>query len=257
MPKTARPDGPTRAWKPQRRAPRRGAYHHGDLRRALIDAALDLAREGGAEAVTVREVARRAGVSPGAPFRHFTDRTQLMTAVAEEAMARLRAEIDAGLAAERGDDPLRRLHTLGTAYLRWVERNPTHFQIVSRRDCIDFEGSAALVGNNAAIQSLMRTLLLEAREQGRLRPADVRLTEIMSRAFAYGLARMHTDGHFPSWDVAPEETGAVMAQALGLFVSLLGVDPPGAQAAHRGGRGGAKGAARRKSPSRGPTRASR
>jgi AcrR family transcriptional regulator len=69
--------------KPRRRPARRQSpppkpYHHGDLRRVLVDAALQLVRESGAEAVSVREAARRAGVSPGAP-----NRAALMTAVAE------------------------------------------------------------------------------------------------------------------------------------------------------------------------------
>jgi AcrR family transcriptional regulator len=225
MPKSPSPSDRGKTSKPRPRRPRRSAYHHGDLRHALIEAALGLASERGAEAVTVREAARRAGVSPGAPFRHFADRTMLMTAVAEEAMSRLRAEIEANLDVVRGEDPLRRLLALGSAYLRWVESNPTHFQIISRRDCIDFEGSAALVADNAAIQSLMRILFAEARDQGRLRPADLRLAEIVSRAFVYGLARMHTDGHFPSWNVAPDQARDVMARALGLFISLLGADP--------------------------------
>ena len=58
------------------RAPAAKPYHHGDLRRVLIDAALQLVGEGGAEAVSVREAARRAGVSPGAPFRHFRAATR-------------------------------------------------------------------------------------------------------------------------------------------------------------------------------------
>src|SRR6266481_2813318 len=95
-------------------------YHHGDLRRVLIDAALGLAEEGGAEAVSVREAARRAGVSPGAPFRHFETRDALMTAVAEEAQRRFRAEIQTALAeATAGGllsrDPLRRFRKLGLA----------------------------------------------------------------------------------------------------------------------------------------------
>ncbi|MFX8856410.1 TetR/AcrR family transcriptional regulator, partial [Acinetobacter baumannii] len=72
----------------------RADYHHGDLRRALVAAALALAKELGPDGVTVREAARRAGVSPGAPFRHFSDRTALMTAVAEEAMAKLRENVE-------------------------------------------------------------------------------------------------------------------------------------------------------------------
>ncbi len=88
---------------PKRRAAKDPAappkpYHHGDLRRVLIEAALQLAGEGGAAAVSVREAARRAGVSPGAPFRHFPSRDALMTAVAGEAQQRFRAEISAALA---------------------------------------------------------------------------------------------------------------------------------------------------------------
>ena len=96
---------PSRAAAPPGR-PRPKPYHHGDLRRVLIDAALQLVGEGGAEAVSVREAARRAGVSPGAPFRHFPSRDALMQAVAEEAQRRFRAEIEAALAEAPAGDPL-------------------------------------------------------------------------------------------------------------------------------------------------------
>src|ERR1700719_138508 len=119
-PKAAKPASA----KPKRRAthrppPAARSYHHGDLRRVLIDAASQLAEEGGAEAVSVREAARRAGVSPGAPFRHFPSRDALMLAVAEEAQRRFRAEIDVALATAPADDPLARLRCFGLAYLRW------------------------------------------------------------------------------------------------------------------------------------------
>src|SRR5450631_2667654 len=121
--------------KPKRRSARRPLlppkpYHHGDLKRVLIDAALQLVNEGGAEAVSVREAARRAGVSPGAPFRHFPSRDALMMAVAEEAQRRFRAEIDVALAAAPAHDPLARFRCFGLAYLRWAMRNPAHFEII-------------------------------------------------------------------------------------------------------------------------------
>ena len=100
-----------------RPAPARKPYHHGDLRRALVDAALHLAAQG-AE-VSVREAARRAGVSPGAPFRHFRSRDALMVAVAAEAQRRFRSEIEAALAAAPPDDPLAQVRSLGLGYLRW------------------------------------------------------------------------------------------------------------------------------------------
>src|SRR3954467_665219 len=129
-----RPAVKSSAAKPRRRVSRAPApkpYHHGDLRRVLIDAALELVREGGGEAVSVREAARRAGVSPGAPFRHFPTRTALMTAVAEESMRRFRAEIDAALREAPADQPLRRLRAIALAYLRWAMRNPAYFEVHS------------------------------------------------------------------------------------------------------------------------------
>src|SRR3981189_1780764 len=116
-------------------------YPHGDLRRGLIEAALQLVGESGAEAVSVREAARRAGVSPGAPFRHFPSRDALMQRGGAERQGRFRAEIEAALAAPPGD-PLGRFRCLGLAYLRWAMRNPTHFEIVSSRRFFDHDKAA-------------------------------------------------------------------------------------------------------------------
>ena len=83
--------------RPARRAvgveKKRGRYHHGDLRRALLDAALEVLSREGAAALTLREVARRAGVTHAAPYRHFTDKQALLAAVAEEGFRMLAAEM--------------------------------------------------------------------------------------------------------------------------------------------------------------------
>src|SRR5215208_5503789 len=83
---------------PRSRAPRAGPpaerpYHHGDLRRALLDASLELLRDGGPEALTLRGAARAAGVSQTAPYRHFADRAALIAGVAEDGFRRLRARL--------------------------------------------------------------------------------------------------------------------------------------------------------------------
>ena len=122
-----------------RRAPAPKPYHHGDLRRVLIDAALQLVGEGGPDAVSVREAARRAGVSAGAPFRHFPSRVALLTAVAEEAQRRFRAEIEAALSEAPAGDPLARFRSFGLAYLRWAMRNPAHFEIISSGKFFDYD----------------------------------------------------------------------------------------------------------------------
>ena len=119
------------AAKPRRRVPRAPApkpYHHGDLRRVLIDAALQLVGEGGAEAVSVREAARRAGVSPGAPFRHFPSRDALMQAVAEEAQRRFRTEIEAALAGAAARRSARPLSLPGTGLPALGDAQPDPFR---------------------------------------------------------------------------------------------------------------------------------
>src|ERR1700694_3109685 len=144
-------------------------YHHGDLKRVLIDAALALVEEGGIEAVSVREAARRAGVSPGAPFRHFESRDALLTAVAEEAQRRFRAEIEVALAEAPAGDPLARFRCIGLAYLRWAMRNPAHFEIISSGRFFDHGKATALSRDNAELIGMTEQTLGEAFANGQLR----------------------------------------------------------------------------------------
>jgi AcrR family transcriptional regulator len=196
-------------------------YHHGDLKRVLVDAALELATESGPEEVSVREAARRAGVSPGAPFRHFASREALMSAVAEEAQRRFRAEIARAMAKAPADDPLARLRQLGLAYLRWAMRNVAHFTIISTRAHFDHDGSANVSHDNAELIALTGDLLAEAAAKGQLRPLDLPTARIAARALVYGFARMHVDGHFPRWGVAEAEIERTAEAVLDLFIGGL------------------------------------
>ena len=193
-------------------------YHHGDLRRALIEAALQLAEQGGAAAVSVREAARRAGVSPGAPFRHFPSRDALMNAVAEEAQRRFRAEIEAALAEATPGDPLGRFRRLGLAYMRWAMKNPTHFEIISSRRFFDHDKSAGVSQDNAELIELTERTLAEAFAAGQLRSPDLKRVQIAGRALVYGFARMNIDGHFPRWGVAGGEAERTAEGILDLFI---------------------------------------
>jgi AcrR family transcriptional regulator len=202
--------------------PRRAGYHHGNLRQALIDAALHLVEEVGPESVSVREAAKRAGVSPGAPFRHFSNKTALMTAVAEQAMAQFRAEITKAVGNVASDDPMERFAAIGVAYLRWAFQNPTQFQIISTRSLLDWDGSEPLRRDNDAVRSLLEESMVEAQRRGMLRSDNIAGTQIAARALVYGLAHMHIDGHFAQW-AAAGQTGEQTAQdVLKLFVTLVG-----------------------------------
>ncbi|PJJ63418.1 TetR/AcrR family transcriptional regulator [Compostimonas suwonensis] len=109
-------------------------YHHGELRAALIEAGLALARNGGPEAVGLREVTRSAGVTPNAAYRHFADRHALVLAVALEAQDRLaQAMLDRMDAAPERPDAaehaLERLRDVGLGYIHFARSEPGWFEL--------------------------------------------------------------------------------------------------------------------------------
>ncbi len=99
-------------------------YHHGDLRRALLDTALDAIGEQGPAAVSLRDVARRAGVSHAAPTHHFRDKTGLLTAIAAEGWSLL-ADALSESAARSGS-----FGELGVAYVLFATSHPAHFAVM-------------------------------------------------------------------------------------------------------------------------------
>jgi AcrR family transcriptional regulator len=103
-------------------------YHHGDLRRHLIDVAERLLEEAGVEGFTLRECARRAGVSPSAPSHHFGNVTGLLTAIATVGFEGLADAMEAALAVS-GDGPGARLRAIGGAYVRYAVAHPARFRV--------------------------------------------------------------------------------------------------------------------------------
>jgi AcrR family transcriptional regulator len=199
------------------------AYHHGNLVDALVTAAVELIEAEGVENLSLRDLSKRVGVSPGAPFRHFKSKTELLTAVAEQSMSRLTFAVAEALRACESADPIAKLGAIGHGYLNWALGNPTHFQIISSRTLIDFRGSVTLVEQNEAIRQLMLEIVAQGQRVGRIRsdasPHDL---VVNARAFAYGLARMAVDGHFPEWQVPGDQREAA-EHALAYYVSMLTV----------------------------------
>ncbi|MFI6316819.1 TetR/AcrR family transcriptional regulator [Nonomuraea sp. NPDC050556] len=107
---------------------KRDTYRHGDLRQALLDAGIELAREGGPDAVVLREATRRAGVVPNAAYRHFAGRDALLHAVSLAAMAELARTMEAEQAPLPHDDARARFRALGTGYLRFARAQPGLFR---------------------------------------------------------------------------------------------------------------------------------
>jgi len=168
---------------------KRRAYHHGDLERALIDASLQVIARVGPEDFTLRDIARRVGVAPSAPYRHFPDKDALLAAVAAECAKRLGDAMDAAAAAA-GPDILDQFRAAGIAYVRFAVENPAHFRVMNMPSIAEREPMRAGVGE------WMETKLAQLREvQKRCELADFPLDEILlaTRAMTYGLSRLIVD----------------------------------------------------------------
>ena len=115
------------------RKPKRAAYHHGDLRQQLLTVAEQIILERGVDGFTLREAARRAGVSPAAPAHHFKDAKGLLTEVALLGFREFGAELEAADQAG-GADPARRLRLQAVAYVSFALKHPARFQLMFRDD---------------------------------------------------------------------------------------------------------------------------
>jgi AcrR family transcriptional regulator len=118
-------------------------YHHGDLRDTLMEAALASIAAHGTEKLSLRALAREAGVSPTAPYRHFPSKQSLLAALAEEGFVELRARFDA-VAAQPYPDLEQRLLALGMAYIEFALANPTSYELMFGSVLADFSGYRSL-----------------------------------------------------------------------------------------------------------------
>jgi AcrR family transcriptional regulator len=173
------------------RRSRRKSYHHGSLRETLIATALELLDTGGREAVNVREAARRAGVSPGAPFRHFPDRDALLAALATAIGQEFRSFSDRAIA-RAGTNPLSQFRAMGLAYIRYAIDHPRRFQLLHAETCTDPSALALFTRDADAV-----ALIARAQREGLLQPGPPEAVHLAAQALTYGLARMIVDGHLP------------------------------------------------------------
>ena len=168
-------------------------YHHGNLKQALLEAAVALIAETGPRGFTLREAARRAGVSHNAPYRHFRDRDDLLAAVATDGFDRLTQAMARG---GRQAGPLNRLRRSGLAYVGFALRWPQHFAAMFDAPWKepDYPECAA------AAQRCFQTLLVLVRDSQAARQMPAGDPERMAYhawSLVHGIAKLANAGQFP------------------------------------------------------------
>ena len=170
----------------------RTSYHHGDLRRALLDATLTVAGELGPAGVTLRQVADRAGVSQTAPYRHFVDKAAMLAAASEEGFRLLHARM---LEASRlADGPMQRLGAWASGYVEFAVAHDAHFRLMFGQGSPQKSTTDALqAAARDTFQLLFRTVEGGVRT-GRLRSVETRELALNVWSVAHGIAALAIDG---------------------------------------------------------------
>jgi AcrR family transcriptional regulator len=179
-----------------------GRYHHGDLRRALVDAALELVKEQGPAGITLREAARRAGVTHAAPYRHFADKEALLAAVAEEGFERLRDTVEGAIA---GVEPKNGVEAIGISYVRFARENPSQFRVMFGSQVGDKRRYPSLVQADQAVFDLLSRTIAAAQLTGDIGMGDPARMGMVAWSMLHGVAALVVDGQMERAGVRDEQ----------------------------------------------------
>ncbi|XUL91161.1 TetR/AcrR family transcriptional regulator [Streptomyces galilaeus] len=184
-------------------------YHHGDLRSALLQAAIELLEEGG-ETFSLRAVARRAGVSAAAPYRHYADKDALESAVATAGFHDLKDDLTrtAGAPASVSD-----LAELGVAYVRFALRRPAVFRLMFGNACGDPADQRVLAAGQ--VQDLVSSAVASVFPE-----ADALALATAGWSLVHGLAFLHLDGKLPAG--SDEEVSARVRSSVEAILTVGG-----------------------------------
>ncbi len=203
----------------------RAPYHHGDLRRALLDAALQEIDERGPAELSLRELARRVGVSHAAPRHHFEDKRGLLTALATEGFELLAETLGRTWTATRS------FLEVGVAYVRFAIDHPAHFGVMFRPDLLrndDPQLVTAMAGTSRLLYGPVQTVATPGPG------ADPRTPAIAAWALVHGLATLWLSGNLPD-ELRTDPDALARAVAAHLF-PRAGSDSPDAVRNHPHGR---------------------
>jgi AcrR family transcriptional regulator len=171
-----------------RRKPK-NKFHHGNLRAALIEGGLELIERKGVDALTLREIGKRLGVSRTAPYRHFKDKAALLSAISEAGFIKFSAIVDAARK-EAGKGFAAQMDAIALAYARFADEHRWEFEVMFAEVLAVGVARAAGGGRNLAI---LEATIREAQQNGEVRPGDPTLLARSVWALVHGAGVLRLD----------------------------------------------------------------
>lgn len=201
-----------------RRKPR-ASYHHGDLRQALVDAALRALAVQRVEDLSLRALGRELGVSPRAPYRHFATKEALLAAVAVEGF-RLFGDLAAKRVAAAGDDALMRLRAVAESYVLFAVEHPAAFRVMYAPYATVEEAAPELVRARSEGHAASMAIIEEGQAKGLLRKGDPMQLALLLWTTTHGLAVLLIEGQLGRYD-RPIEAKKIAHLVAGLMLEGL------------------------------------
>ncbi|HEY6275094.1 MAG TPA: TetR/AcrR family transcriptional regulator [Streptosporangiaceae bacterium] len=207
------------------------AYHHGDLPAALLAAVESAVADGGVSGVSLRDVARRAGVSHSAPAHHFGSKAGLLTAFATAGYQLLAESVIKEAAASDAGDGAAELAAIGRGYVRFAVGHPAHFEVMFRLDALD-PGNAEFTAASEAAYGLLTATVERCRAAGRLHGRSPEVVAVSAWSLVHGLSALWISGRL-SERIAEQDPRRLAAAVSDLFVEAV-LPPPGRDASTDG-----------------------
>jgi AcrR family transcriptional regulator len=190
-------------------------YHHGDLRSALVEAALDILSRGDIENLSLRSLAKMTGVTQAAPYSHFRDKDDLLAAVAETGFQRLALQMVEAATGHNGVQP--RIEKLVAAYIRFAMANKPLFRLMFGRELAEMKAYPTLAMTAGKSYSLMSAVLSKTGA-----PAEeVRFMSVAVWSLCHGLTTLIIDDKINVEQFGAADLDAFVQRTVGLFSGKL------------------------------------
>jgi AcrR family transcriptional regulator len=162
-------------------------YHHGDLKRVLLEVAIYLLKKEGYQSLSLRKIAKLAGVSQSAPYRHYNDLEELYADIASEGLKLLTTKLKK-VKTRYSKYPLLQFRESGIAYVEFAIKNPDLFQIMYGNQILSHSKYEFLIQSEEEAFLILKNILMECKEQGLIKTNEIEQASMSAWTMVHGLA---------------------------------------------------------------------